>query len=113
MNPGHMIERWAAVRLRVNGGMGYSGSTPIARMLNGELTIDGAFGPRLPRHVDTHGLREYIVVERLLGRLRPYYRATLEVEHLAPLEKVGRTAVSAMSGSLLVGPGALRRCVET
>lgn len=93
MNPDTAIERWAAFRLRVNGGLGYSGSTPIARMLAGDLTLDVAYGPQTPRHVDKHGLPEYIVVERVLSRLKPCYRKTLEVEHIEPLAVVGKTAV--------------------
>ena len=87
--------------------MGFSGTTPISRMLDGELAFDGTFGSRLPRHVETRGLREYIVVERLLNRLKPHYRATLEVEHITSVSDVGRTAVK-RAAHLGVTPDAYR-----
>lgn len=71
-------------------GLGYSGTTSIARAMKGQLSTGSPTGGHLPRHVTMHGLTGYLRVERVLEALGPHYRTTLEAVHVKPTIEVGR-----------------------
>jgi len=92
LSPDRLIEEWASVSIRVDGtGLGHARSSPIWRAMNGHLATGGDYGSALPRGVQIPGLRGYIRVERVLRRLGPHYRQTLEAVHVKSSVETGRT----------------------
>lgn len=92
MSPDRAIEQWADVIQRVSSnGLGYSRTTSIARVIDGNLASrEDSYTSRPPRHAALPGLRGYLATERVLKSLEPHHRKALYVECIAPIIEVGR-----------------------
>jgi hypothetical protein len=85
------LERWASIKLRVNGSLGHSRTTTLARLAKSGITPGRPFRSQPPNGAGIHHLREYITVERVLKALGRKYLDVAAAEYLAPTVLVGGT----------------------
>lgn len=90
------LERWGEFQIRSLEGLGYSGSSPLAWLVEGKERVK-YFGGRVPTGTSIKGFDEYLLVERALNGLGDKYRLVAIAEYVAPLPVVGKSMVKRAS----------------
>jgi len=90
MKSDDVLMGWANFIITTLGDVGYSRTTALGRLIDGDFSADTPFSSgRYPTGVNIPGFSSFEFVEGILRNLKPRYRKAITVEYLVPKNITG------------------------